>query len=233
MSEPFYDPSDRPDYDLTKEEFEAAMAGKPQMIVGTHYAHTNPKRTVKLVSVSGPCGMVEVENENGSTEFAMPEELEALPTPRPTPRTDAEDKRLMGLWESWPRRREGWLKHARQLERELAEAREQLSRALTRGDEALAAANKAERELQWSDIQDKRDLAKQLAEAREQHEARVAEMIEMAEAQLSERKELIEQRDRLAEALRELNDAPWLRLPGRAWDIIQAALATLNRKEEG
>jgi len=45
----------------------------------------------------------------------------------PTPRTNAENTRLMGMWESWPRRHEGWLNHARQLERELAEVRKLLA----------------------------------------------------------------------------------------------------------
>lgn len=39
-----------------------------------------------------------------------------------TPETDAEDARLNTLWESWPRRHEGWLKHARTLERQRNEA---------------------------------------------------------------------------------------------------------------
>jgi hypothetical protein len=37
-----------------------------------------------------------------------------------------------------------------------------------------------------------------------------------------------EQRDRLAEALQELNDAPWLNMPGRACDIVQEALAAVK-----
>jgi hypothetical protein len=38
-----------------------------------------------------------------------------------------------------------------------------------------------------------------------------------------------DQRDRLAEALWELRDAEWLNMPGRANDIVEAALATLNQ----
>jgi hypothetical protein len=37
--------------------------------------------------------------------------------------------------------------------------------------------------------------------------------------------EVRKQRDTLAEALQELNDAPWLNMPGRAGDIVQDALA--------
>lgn len=48
------------------------------------------------------------------------------------------------------------------------------------------------------------------------------------ERQLAEAED---QRDRLAEALRELRNAQWLNLPGRAGDIIEAALSTLKRKE--
>lgn len=39
------------------------------------------------------------------------------------------------------------------------------------------------------------------------------------------------ERNRLAEALRELRDAEWLTMPGRANDIVEAALATLNQSE--
>lgn len=37
--------------------------------------------------------------------------------------------------------------------------------------------------------------------------------------------------DRLAGALRELRDAEWLTMPGRANDIVEAALTTLNQQE--
>lgn len=45
------------------------------------------------------------------------------------------------------------------------------------------------------------------------------------ERQLAEARE---QRDRLAEALEELRNARWLSLPGRAGDIIEAALAAVK-----
>ncbi len=45
----------------------------------------------------------------------------------PTPVTDAEDARLTTLWDSWPRRHEGWLNFARRLERERDAARAALS----------------------------------------------------------------------------------------------------------
>ena len=44
-----------------------------------------------------------------------------------TPRTDNEDARLTALWDSWPRRQEGWLNHARTLERELNATKAALS----------------------------------------------------------------------------------------------------------
>lgn len=37
--------------------------------------------------------------------------------------------------------------------------------------------------------------------------------------------------NRLAKALRELRDAEWLTMPGRANDIVEAALTTLNQQE--
>ena len=47
----------------------------------------------------------------------------------------------------------------------------------------------------------------------------------------AQRDEAREQLDKLAEALRELRDAEWLTLPGRANDIVETALATLNQPE--
>lgn len=41
-----------------------------------------------------------------------------------------------------------------------------------------------------------------------------------------------DERDRLTAALRELHDAPWLDLPGRAGDIIEQALSATEGKSE-
>ena len=46
-----------------------------------------------------------------------------------------------------------------------------------------------------------------------------------------ERDDAREKCDKLAEALIELRDAEWLTLPGRANDIVESALATLNQQE--
>lgn len=54
---------------------------------------------------------------------------------------------------------------AKQLERQRDEARELLAKALERGDEAIESANKARKELEWSDIQDKRELVRERDEA--------------------------------------------------------------------
>ena len=45
-----------------------------------------------------------------------------------------------------------------------------------------------------------------------------------------ERDEWKDKCDKLAEALIELRDAEWLTLPGRANDIVESALSTLNQR---
>jgi predicted RNase H-like nuclease (RuvC/YqgF family) len=95
-----------------------------------------------------------------------------------TPRTDKAVKESNGQWSY------ALVDTCKQLERELAEARDQLE-----GAGKLMTA---------CDV-----LVRDLAEARTQ-------------------------RDMLAEALQELNDAPWLNMPGRACDIVQDALAAVK-----
>jgi hypothetical protein len=77
--------------------------------------------------------------------------------------------------------------------RERDKARELLKKALVRGDFALAETKKAKENLFWSDHQDKREIQRELAEAREQvQRLRVqlnhyTQANEMAEQAFSER----------------------------------------------
>jgi hypothetical protein len=82
---------------------------------------------------------------------------------RPTPETDA----LLLSKEGFGPTDYEWRQHDRRLERERDAARELLSAALVRGDEALEETHKARKDLAWSDIQDKRELVKQRDAARE------------------------------------------------------------------
>jgi hypothetical protein len=98
---------------------------------------------------------------------------------------------------------------ARQLERELAEARQQ---------EKIHFDN-------YASMKEHRDRLAALIERNRQDFLSIG----VAWNKLrDERNDAIEQRDRLAEALQELNDAPWLNMPGRACDIVQEALAAVK-----
>ena len=66
----------------------------------------------------------------------------------------------------------------------------------------------------------------ELKKADEALENNIATFLDLRE-QLSVERTLA---NRLAKALRELRDAEWLTLPGRANDIVEAALATLNQR---
>jgi len=98
---------------------------------------------------------------------------------------------------------------ARQLERELAEARQQ---------ETIHYDN-------YASMREHRDRLAALIDRNRQDSL----SSDIAWNKLrDERNDAIEQRDRLAEALQELNDAPWLNMPGRACDIVQEALAAVK-----
>jgi len=70
-------------------------------------------------------------------------------------------------------------------------------------------------------------LERELAEARDQLEG-AGKLMTACDVLVRELAEARTQRDMLAEALQELNDAPWLNMPGRACDIVQDALAALK-----
>jgi hypothetical protein len=59
--------------------------------------------------------------------------------------------------------------HYERILRERNEARELLAKALVRGDLALSETKKAKEELFWSDCQDKREMQRELDEAREKN----------------------------------------------------------------